>query len=390
MERISIRREQNNGYSYYSFKPQGYIEDFYHRCGGIVGIGFDKTAGRWTAPAREETLERLRIIFGTEVLVWLGPPPGAPDLVPPRVLPAAARRQVPQDRRSVRDKAAELPPHWQQVLHATEEQLKVKRYSWRTVKSYLSHLRMFLAAHAQLKVEAITNDVIRTYIVKRVSVGNYAEATQNQLLNALKFWLEQVEGRERIFVQLRPKQKSQLPNVLSMEEVAKLFAVTDNLKHRCILKTIYSAGLRLSEVCNLRIQDIQSDRKQIFVHGGKGKKDRYTTLSDSLLVELRQYFIAYRPKFWLFEGQTGGQYSPRSVQAVLRKAVDKSKINSHATVHTLRHSYATHLLEAGTSLRHIQELLGHSSSRTTEIYTHVSNEEKSRIISPLDRLPDKK
>lgn len=165
--------------------------------------------------------------------------------------------------------------------------------------------------------------------------------------------------------------------------------VTENLKHRCVLKTIYSGGLRLGEVCNLRIQDIQSDRKQIFIHGGKGKKDRYTTLSDSLLIELRQYYLQYQTSYWLFEGQTGGQYSRRSVQAVLRKAVEKSKINAFATVHTLRHSYATHLLESGTSLRHIQELLGHASSKTTEIYTHLSNEERQRIVSPLDRLKKK-
>jgi len=210
------------------------------------------------------------------------------------------------------------------------------------------------------------------------------------LLNAIKFWLEQVEGREKAFIQLRPKEPKKLPGVLSMEEVSRLFQATENLKHRCILKTIYSGGLRLGELCNLRIQDIHSDRKQIFVHSGKGKKDRYTTLSNSLLVELREYFREYRPSYWLFEGQSGGQYSRRSVQAILRKAVDKSKINAHATVHTLRHSYATHLLESGTSLRHIQDLLGHASSKTTEIYTHLSNEERQQIISPLDRLDNDK
>ena len=124
----------------------------------------------------------------------------------------------------------------------------------------------------------------------------------------------------------------------------------------------------------------------MFVHGGKGKKDRYTTLSKKNLKELRSYYKGYLPKYWLFEGQSGGKYSNRSVQEVLRKAVKVSKINPFCTVHTLRHSYATHLLEAGTSLRHIQVLLGHASSTTTEIYTHVSTTEKQRVISPLDRL----
>ncbi|MFK8161022.1 MAG: tyrosine-type recombinase/integrase [Lewinella sp.] len=266
----------------------------------------------------------------------------------------------------------------------------MRRYSWRTVKSYLSHLRYFLAFHANLTLDLVTSEVIRTYIVMRTEKGKYSEATQNQLLNAIKFWLEQVEGREKAFIQLRPKEPKKLPGVLSMEEVSRLFQATENLKHRCILKTIYSGGLRLGELCNLRIQDIHSDRKQIFVHGGKGKKDRYTTLSESLLTELREYYKEYRPSYWLFEGQSGGQYSRSSVQAVLRKAVDKSKINAYATVHTLRHSYATHLLESGTSLRHIQALLGHASSKTTEIYTHLSNEERQRVISPLDRLNNDK
>jgi len=354
-----------------------------------MGIGYDKRIGKWTAPARAESIDYLKQTFGTDCLIWRGGVVDESGNDRSRTYSPAGKpadRKTGPKPRSPKKPPVELPGHWKEALHRTEEQLKVRRYSWRTVKSYLSHLRSFLAEHRHLKLEQVTSDVIRTYIVRRAEAGNYAEATQNQLLNAIKFWLEQVEGREKAYYNLRPKEPKKLPNVLSMEEVSRLFEATENLKHRCILKTIYSGGLRLSEVCNLRIQDIQSDRKQIFVHGGKGKKDRYTTLSDSLLVELRQYFLKYRPEYWLFEGQTGGRYSTRSVQAVLRKAVKKSKINAFATVHTLRHSYATHLLESGTSLRHIQDLLGHASSRTTEIYTHLSNEERQRIVSPLDRL----
>ena len=281
---------------------------------------------------------------------------------------------------------AQLPPHWQEDLLATEEQLRVKRYSWRTVKSYLSHLRHFYASHPQLTTGTVTQSVIRKYIVDRVRAGGCGESTQNQLLNAIKFWLEHIDGRERVVVDLRPKKRNTLPQVLSVEEVRRLFAAVDNLKHRCILKIIYGGGLRLGEVVNLRLHDIKSDRLQVFVNGGKGKKDRYTSLSSKFLVELRAYFREYRPDYWLFEGQDGGQYSRRSVQAVLKKAVRRSKVNPLCTVHTLRHSYATHLLEAGVSLRHIQKLLGHEHSTTTEIYTHVSNAEKQRVVSPLDRL----
>lgn len=390
MEKLLISKEWDQGYAYYAFKPKGYVDNFFERTAEMTGIGFDKRRGKWTAPAQQESIDYLRRTFGNDCLIWRGGAAVTPDT------PAAPRNSAParqqttreptQKKRPAKKPFVELPEHWQQALHRTEEQLKVRRYSWRTVKSYLGHLRQFFAAHPNATLPDIASDVIRTYIVARADAGNYAESTQGQMLNAVKFWLEQVEGREKAFIDLRPKKKDQLPTVLSVQEVKRLFDAIENLKHRCILKIIYGGGLRLSEVTNLRIADIHSDRLQIFVHGGKGKKDRYTTLSQKFLVELRAYFLEYRPDYWLFEGQTGGQYSVRSVQNVLKKAVKRSKINPYCTVHTLRHSYATHLLEAGTSLRHIQELLGHASSTTTEIYTHVSTAEKQRVISPLDHL----
>lgn len=328
MERILIGKEWDQGYAYYAFKPKGYVNNFFERTAAMTGIGFDKRLGKWTAPARPESIDYLKRTFGTDCLVWRGGVVDEPGNDRSRTYATArkpADRKAGQKPRSPKKPPVELPEHWKEALHRTEEQLKVRRYSWRTVKSYLGHLRHFFAYHVDLTLGQVTSEVIRTYIVMRTEKGNYSEATQNQLLNAIKFWLEQVEGREKAFIQLRPKEPKKLPGVLSMEEVSRLFQATENLKHRCILKTIYSGGLRLSEVCNLRIQDIQSDRKQIFVHGGKGKKDRYTTLSDSLLVELRQYFLQYRPEYWLFEGQSGGQYSTRSVQAVLRKAVKRAR-----------------------------------------------------------------
>ncbi len=381
MERLYIRLHRQSGYPYYSFRPRGYIDGFFERTAGIPGINYDNTQRRLTAPAREETLSALRQLFGQESLIW-----EEDNAAVQTYQPAPAGKRRPVKPAPYQPAAREIAKHWQDALHRTEEQLKVKRYSWRTVKSYLAHLRTFFADHGHLILDQVTSEVIRSYIVHRTEAGNYAEATQNQLLSAIKFWLEQVEGREKAFYQLRPKKKKQLPQVLSVEEVVRLLNAVGNIKHRCILKTIYSGGLRLSEVTNLRIADIHTDRMQLFIHGGKGKKDRYTTLSNGLLTELRAYFLEYRPTYWLFEGQSGGQYANRSVQAILRKAVTASKVNPYTTVHTLRHSYATHLLEQGTSLRHIQELLGHQNSSTTEIYTHVSNVEKQRIISPLDRL----
>lgn len=381
MEKILISEASENGYRFYAFKPRGYIDNFYDRSGQVVGIGYDRNLKRWTAPATPESLANLQAAFGQYCLEWSGKPP-ARCTVPAKPTSKTKAKISKQGSRQ----ASPLAAHWEVAIHSTEEQLKVKRYSWRTIKSYLNHLRHFFGQHPTLTAAEITTAVVRTYIVRRTEQGNYSESTQGQMLNAVKFWMEQVEGKEKTFIELRPKKREQLPRVLSVAEVQRLFAAVDNLKHRCILKIIYGGGLRLSEVVNLRLEDIQSDRLQIFVHGGKGKKDRYTTLSAKFLTELRAYYREYQPGYWLFEGQTGGQYSVRSVQAVLKKAVKKSGVNPYCTVHTLRHSYATHLLEAGTSLRHIQVLLGHASSTTTEIYTHVSTAERQQVISPLDRL----
>ena len=174
--------------------------------------------------------------------------------------------------------------------------------------------------------------------------------------------------------------------MLSKLEVKQIINCTNNLKHKTILSTIYSAGLRLSETINLKIADIDSERKLIYVRGGKGKKDRTTILSKELLPMLREYYKGYKPKVWLFEGLENGRYSKRSVQNIFKKSLQKSKISKIATVHSLRHSFATHLLEQGDDLRYIQKILGHRSSKTTEIYTHVTSVGLNKIKSPLDEI----
>lgn len=401
MNKLKIKQVSLGQGVFYAFAPMGYINHFTRLCAGISSLSYDHELKRWTAFATEQTLASLKQKFGDDCLVWDDAQMEVEKKEKPsyskveqvkrpehsaNVHPKPTTEEQQETVKGSYEEVHNIPPHWRAALIRTEEQLMVRRYSHRTIKSYRAHLRLFFRTYPDIGLDDIDNELIRTYIVDRVRAGNYAESTQGQMLNAIKFWLEHVEGRPRAYVDLRPKKKTRLPNVLSFEEVIRLLKATPNLKHRCILKTIYSGGLRLSELCNLRIADINSDRMQIFVHGGKGKKDRYTTLSHSLLIDLRKYFLEYKPEYWLFEGRTGGQYSPRSVQTILRKSVDRSGVNPFATVHTLRHSYATHLLEQGTSLRHIQELLGHESSQTTEIYTHVSNSEKQRIISPLDRL----
>lgn len=177
-----------------------------------------------------------------------------------------------------------------------------------------------------------------------------------------------------------------MPNVFSEQEVERLFSVIANLKHQTILMLIYSAGLRIGECIRMRKADLDFDRKTVFIKAGKGKKDRVSVLSQKLKAQLLRYQEAYQPDYWLFEGQTGGAYSARSIQAVFRRAVDKAGINPFSTVHTLRHSFATHLLERGMDLRSIQELLGHSSSETTQIYTHITRKMQNNFVSPLDFL----
>lgn len=205
-------------------------------------------------------------------------------------------------------------------------------------------------------------------------------------LNAIKFYYERVLGQPRQLYDMRPRRGKQWPEVLSEDEVKRLLSSVQNLKHRCILMLIYSTGLRLSESVNVRLDDMLLDRKQIFIKGGKGKKDRYVILSAKLLDHLLKYRQLHQPRYWLFEGMHGERYSPRSVQQIMRRAVKESGVNPFATVHTLRHSFAPHMLERGTDLRYIQHVLGHGSIKTTERYLHVRKDAEEKLRSPLEDM----
>jgi len=208
---------------------------------------------------------------------------------------------------------------------------------------------------------------------------------------AIKFYLEKVLGLPRTVYNLtRPKPHKTLPDALSEEDAYKILNALPNLKHRAMLNLLYSAGLRRGEITKLRIEDIKSHDMQIFIKGGKGKKDRTTMLAEHTLELLREYYVAYKPSYWLFEGQSGGRYSTSSINKVFRKAAKATNIAQWATPHTLRHSFATHLLMANVNLRYIQSCLGHASSETTEIYTHIVNINNNNVRSPLDRLMDKR
>lgn len=265
--------------------------------------------------------------------------------------------------------------------------LKSKRYSENTIKTYKEALLTFLKFYNQKLLNDITSDDIiifnNDYVVKK----NLSASYQNQIVNAIKLFFAQIENT-KIDIELihRPKKYNPLPKVLAMEEVAAIINVLNNRKHKCMISLIYAAGLRRGELLNLKIVDIDSKRMQILIKKAKGGKDRVVPLSETGLILLREYYKNYKPKLYLFEGRDENQYSERSLSLVLKKACALAGIKKEVNLHMLRHSYATHLLEAGTDLRYIQELLGHKSSKTTEIYTHVSQKSLSKIISPLDKL----
>ena len=275
----------------------------------------------------------------------------------------------------------------EEVLSLLSQKLILKAFSPSTIKNYSASIRQFLSFFENRELKDLTKEEIEAFVYHQITKYKISESAQNTLINSIKAYYEHVLGRPRTIYEIqRPKKSHSLPNVLSKEEVSSLIGVTENLKHRAILVTIYSGGLRISEAIQLRIADIHSDEGYIFIKGAKGKKDRRTVLSPHLLALLRGYFKQYKPSYWLFEGQDGGQYSAKSIQMVFRRAVEKSNVNPWATVHTLRHSFATHLLQQGTNLRYVQALLGHESSKTTEIYTHILSISSKIIESPLDSI----
>lgn len=278
----------------------------------------------------------------------------------------------------------------QEAIIKLEEKIILKRYSKSTLKSYRHHLISIFRFYPQLLPSKIGNEEIRKYLLHLIRFKNIAEATQSQVINAYKFFAEVVLKKPKESIKIsRPKKPKKLPNILSQEEVIKLIKTPKNIKHRLILMLIYSCGLRLNEVVNIRIKDVNEQRSNIFIRAGKGKKDRFVTLASSLIPYLKPYKKQFNPVYWLLEGVGGGQYSKSSVQKVLRKAVEDAKVNPYATVHTLRHSYATHCVENGFSLALIQKSLGHNSLKTTERYLHISNNAMKHLKSPLDIIQEK-
>jgi site-specific recombinase XerD len=266
------------------------------------------------------------------------------------------------------------------------QKLELKQYSISTAKTYISLFERFINAHHTLKLDEISEEDIRTYLQIEIQNGKSGSYI-NQMVNCIKFYYEIVLGMPNRFYNIeRPRTKKSLPKVISLEEVNALIESTNNIKHRCIVSLLYGAGLRRAELLNLKLTDIDRKRMVIEVRNGKGGKDRITILSETVLAELRTYYKRWKPTTYLFEGKNGKPYSPASVLQIVKKAARKAGIKKTVTPHMLRHSFATHLLENGTDLRYIQVLLGHNSTRTTEIYTQVAVNNIQIIKSPLELL----
>ncbi|MBX3241430.1 MAG: tyrosine-type recombinase/integrase [Chitinophagaceae bacterium] len=275
-----------------------------------------------------------------------------------------------------------------QALLKTEQYLVLKAYSSSTINTYLNEIRSFMKAIKQHPAESFPTERIKDYLQYCADKLKLSENTLHSRINALKFFYEQTLGRDKFFWEIpRPKKRMILPKVLGEEELFKLFAALDNRKHKAMLFTTYSAGLRVSEVAALQLKHIDSDRMQIYVENAKGKKDRYVNLSPVLLDILRSYTTYYKPVKFLFESsQTGTAYPTRTIQRIFQLAKARAGISKTVGIHSLRHSFATHLLEKGTDIRYIKDILGHFNIKTTERYLHVSKKELVNIASPLDDL----
>lgn len=281
-------------------------------------------------------------------------------------------------RRNLTDKQKEL-------LNSFYLYLKGKRYSKSTVRTYTFFVADFINYNSQISLNKLTNRNVELFIEDVFVNRNYSISTQRQFISALKVFITFYPHTEINNLTLeRPKKSRRLPSVLSQEEVLNIIKCTQNLKHRAVIALIYSCGLRISELINLKLADFLLERKQLIIKNGKGRKDRYVSLASSFYPLLSNYYHSYKPKIYFVEGKEGKKYSAQSVRQFLRKSCSRAQIKKIVTPHTLRHSYATHLLENGVDIRYIQSLLGHAKPETTMIYTHVKRKDLMEIQNPLD------
>lgn len=348
----------------------------------LLNASWSKTHNCWYLPNNRENLKKL--FAELKGLAWIDSTALFKKNNPSQNPPAR-----PQHNEGGKP-ANTLPPlsdSQQYQITTFKSWLTFGRFSPSTVKTYSEALSIFLRYYHDTAISDITNEHLIQFNNEYILKNGYSASFQNQIINALKSYFRQIHQKNLNpdLIQ-RPQREHKLPNVLSKEEIKQILEAPTNLKHRMMLSLIYACGLRRSELLNMELTHIDRKRMIITIHQAKGKKDRIVPISGKLLEMIIEYYKAYRPKKYLVEGQYGDQYSETSLESVLKQSLKKAKINKPVTLHWLRHSYATHLLEGGTDLRYIQELLGHKSSKTTEIYTHVSTNSLQKIKSPFDDL----
>ena len=346
----------------------------------LPGVIWSQSQGKWYIPYNEfdlgHTFESLRDLF---YLDYEGLK---------KINQAIEKLNSPQKGGKGFSGLKDLTPAAGKEVERFVSWLKQKRYSDRTVRTYAKSIKTFLSFYADKAVEEITNRDLIHFNAEYIIGNGLSASFQNQILSSIKLFYSRLYKVKMDVGEIeRPKRGRKLPNVLSKEEVKGIIQAPKNLKHRVMLSLLYACGLRRGELLNLKPEHVDSKRGLLIILNAKGQKDRVVPISEKTIELLRAYYKDYKPKTWLFEGQiSGALYSEASLRYVLKHALEKSKISKPVTLHWLRHSYATHLLEAGTDLRFIQELLGHKSSKTTEIYTHVSAESLKKIRSPFDDL----
>jgi integrase/recombinase XerD len=347
---VNITKEDNELIVRFPYSPDKIV-----KIKSIKGYKWHVDKKVWTVPYTEDNIKTLKALF---------------------------KKELQNFELMVEEKTKDNP-----LIASMEEELKLKGYSFKTRKAYINHIKRF-ASYIKKDLNAITNEEIREYALFLLEEEGKSNSYVNQAISSIKFLCNKVLKQSGLIATFtRPKREKKLPVVLSFQEVTKILKALDNEKHKTILFLIYSAGLRVGEVVKLKADHIDSERMLIHIVQGKGRKDRYTVLSQIALSQLRKYFMLYKPEIWLFPGQDNKKHiTERTVEKVFKNACKIAKIKKEVSVHSLRHSFATHLLEGGTDLRYIQELLGHASSKTTEIYTHVTQKSLRNISSPLDKM----
>jgi len=351
----------------------GYDKELISLVKKLPGSAWSKTMKCWHVPDEPDVIKNLLSYF--KGIAWLD-------------YSALKKKEDTKDVPQVTIALSPASGSDHAMIGELKKWMEHKRYSPSTIKTYTGAALVFIRFLKPKEVKDAANEDVVKFTNEYILPNKLSASYQNQTINAIKIFFREVLKSSIVVDEIeRPRREHHLPNVLSKEEIKAILQAPANIKHKAMLSLIYACGLRRSELLNLKPTDVDSKRGLLIIRQAKGKKDRVTPVSDKIISLLRDYYTAYKPVIWLFEGQAKGtQYSEQSLQSVLKQALSKAGIKKPVSLHWLRHSYATHLLEGGTDLRYIQELLGHKNSKTTEIYTHVTDKSLQKIKSPYDDL----